>query len=92
MMDAEQLEMLREHHEVLMEAQHIHIERTPVRGEQWLDEGRDKMMECAKDKVYRLQRAIENDRPFTEDDALDAINYLAFAIRCNRRGRIERDY
>jgi hypothetical protein len=84
--------MFEEHWRVLIEAQQIHIERTPERGEQWLDEGRDKMMECAYDKAFRLRHAIDNGRVFNEDDALDAINYLAFAIRCNRRGRIERDY
>ena len=80
-----------EHRGVLDEAMEIHVERTPERGEQWLDEGRDKMMSCAKDKVYRLEHAITHERPFNEGDALDAINYLAFAIRCNRRGRIERE-
>lgn len=78
-----------EQHGVFMDALNIHIARTPERGEQWLDEGRDKMIGVAKDKVNRIQYAIANDRDFNEDDALDAINYLAFAIRCNRRGRIE---
>jgi hypothetical protein len=86
------LAMWAEHWDVLTEAHDIHIDRTAERGEQWLDEGRDKMMSCAKDKVYRLEHAVNHERPFNEDDALDAINYLAFAIQCNRRGRIERDY
>jgi len=90
--DTHVLEMLREHADVLAEAQQIHVDRTPVRGELWLDDGRDKMIDCAHDKVVRLAYAIKMDLPFKEDDALDAINYLAFAIRCNRRGRFERDY
>ena len=80
-----------EHLSVLYEAQAIHVERNPQRGDLWLQDGRDKMVECAYDKVIRLRNAIDMERPFREDDALDAINYLAFAIRCNRRGRITRE-
>jgi hypothetical protein len=87
----EDMDGFHEHRGVFDEAMDIHVDRTPHRGELWLDDGRDKMIECAKDKVVRLEHAIKNDRPFNEGDALDAINYLAFAIRCNRRGRIERE-
>jgi hypothetical protein len=81
-----------QHMGVLNEALQIHIERTPERGELWLDDGRDKMVMCALDKVIRVQHSIRDERPFNVGDALDAINYLAFAIRCHRRGRIEREY
>jgi hypothetical protein len=83
--------MFEEHWRVLIEAQSIHIERTPERGELWLDDGRDKMVDCAYDKVLRIKHQMNQALVFNEDDALDAINYLAFAIRCNRRGRIERE-
>jgi len=88
---SELFEMWREHQEVLIEAQTIHIDRTPERGDLWLRDGRDKMVECAYDKVLRVQHGLNQALIFNEDDALDAINYLVFAIRCNRRGRIRRE-
>jgi hypothetical protein len=88
----EEMEGFYEHWNVLKEAHEIHVERTPQRGELWLDDGRDKMVECAYDKVIRLRHAINSgNHLFNEDDTLDAINYLVFAIRCNRRGRFERE-
>ena len=90
--DPEQLKGFAEHWQILLDAHEIHVDRTPERGELWLDDGRDKMLECAKDKVIRLLHAAHSGQhSFREDDALDAINYLVFAIRCNRRGRIERE-
>jgi hypothetical protein len=87
---AAEIEMWTEHADVLAEAQQIHINRTPERGDLWLQDGRNKMMDCAYDKVLRLINQTNQTLIFNEDDALDAINYLVFAIRCNRYGRIER--
>lgn len=80
-----------EHTNVLLEAYQIYAEREKERGSMWIDEGRDKAVECASDKVRRLLHQINKGLPFNEDDALDVINYAAFAIRCNRMGRIERE-
>jgi hypothetical protein len=80
-----------EHQQVLDEAQTIYEERDKERGDLWLDDGRDKMVEMAYDKALRVRRQVREGLAFNEDDLLDLINYAAFAIRCNRRGRIERE-
>lgn len=80
-----------EHAKVMDEAQRIYEERDVERGELWLADGRDKAVEGAYDKALRVRRQIANGLVFNEDDLLDLVNYAVFAIRCNRRGRIERE-
>jgi hypothetical protein len=72
------------------EAFGIYLDRDVVRDGLWQRDGALKMGDCAYDKIVRLCDAMKRGIIPDKDDALDAMNYLAFMILDWEDGNIER--
>lgn len=75
-----------QHLEVLEAAFHIFESRNNVRGDLWAESPIDKQLEMAQEKIKRIIRNYHGleepiDVEVAIDDGLDAINFLAFAVR-----------
>lgn len=74
----------------LAEAMEIYQERERVRGGLWKEAGAKDSAHHLLSKARRVAFAVEHDAPeAVYDDALDAVNYAAFAVRNMRAGRIQ---
>lgn len=83
-----------DHSEVLDEALRIYVERSQSYGQVWTHYGARANLLNAARKIDRLMEswwrgegipALHKDNL---DDAIDAINYLTFFIRCARDGNL----
>ncbi len=84
------LEDFDEHDAVLREAMALYKQRDEQYGDAWRRSGAYGQAMRARDKVARVVGAVESGGRWTED-ALDAINHLTFAIRCQREGNMTGD-